>query len=923
MKKTLAILALMSLATLPSLAAQRDIYYGGYRIGEADVAIDVTRIASLPGAVTDSGLDTGKTLTATKVNGQKIVRWWSYKSKENVVPTSTTPAYIRYNNVVTNAAAVYSLNWTYNTVSYSPAYVVVDYDYIKYNLSYDRNGGSGTLPSTTNNVIYTNEVVVAGGELSRAGYTWVGWTNNLTSTVWTGGETVTGSTLGLQSIVDGSNVVLRAKWTANNYKVKFDANGGTGSMDDQSFTYDQAQSLTSNAFTRVGYAFSGWTNATGIAYADGVSVSNLATEEGAVVELFAKWTQKWSIVFKDDARFVEAGDDGVISSNVYVNGEAILQPSNPSHEGYTFNGWAPNVSSTATANATYSATYSVNHYFVRFQSNYGEEIVELQDFEYGKQGTLALQSSLFSRTGYDFAGWALSADSSEKKYDDGAAVLNLATAGTFDLYALWTPIEYTIAFDANGGSGTMAPMENIKYDTVTNLTKCGFTKQGVDFKCWTCAGQTFDDEAQVSNLTNLEGVVTMKAVWSEKCYVEYDANGGTGEMETQTFDAEDLPASLTSNAFEKVGYTFSGWATNETDAAALTVTYVDGTEFTTFASLPAAAGETATLYAVWQTNTYTVVFNPNCASYTGEMADQAFVYDQAQALTVNGFTNETGLAFAGWTNYTDNVGYADGVTVSNLTAAANGTVTLSAVWDVGELSKAMHCDNLYWENQPNATSNTWLAKYEEGIGYGTDSCVVTNGAQISYMIAGVTTNGVLSFKWKANHKHEHEESDADDRDGLKVGYYTDRNATATTFTDLGTLARSEAEAQNETWLAAEVEIEQSYFGNKSKIWLVLRSRRQSCFIDQMTWTPEGSTVEPTEENKPTISAFTATSDGFRLTAGNVSDSFSYQILATNELVGGDWPVKETLSADKLTEGYTITPDAGEPTMFYKVKVIAK
>ena len=91
----------------------------------------------------------------------------------------------------------------------------------------------------------------------------------------------------------------------------------------------------------------------------------------------------------------------------------------------------------------------------------------------------------------------------------------------------------------------------------------------------------------------------------------------------------------------------------------------------------------------------------------------------------------------------------------------------------------------------------------------------------------------------------------------------------------------------------------------------------------MTWEPAG--LEPTEKDKPTISAFTVTADGFTLTVepSNISDSFSYQILATNELVSGDWPVKETLSAEKLTEGYSVIPEADEPTMFYKVKVIAK
>ena len=91
----------------------------------------------------------------------------------------------------------------------------------------------------------------------------------------------------------------------------------------------------------------------------------------------------------------------------------------------------------------------------------------------------------------------------------------------------------------------------------------------------------------------------------------------------------------------------------------------------------------------------------------------------------------------------------------------------------------------------------------------------------------------------------------------------------------------------------------------------------------MTWVPDGQ--EPTDEDKPTICGFTKTTDGFALSVDqtNISDSFSYQILATNELVNGDWPVKKTLTADELKAGYEIVIEENEPKMFYKVKVISK
>jgi uncharacterized repeat protein (TIGR02543 family) len=80
--------------------------------------------------------------------------------------------------------------------------------------------------------------------------------------------------------------------------VKFNANGGTGTMSNESFTYGTAKALTANSFTRAGYAFQGWaTSADGAkAYNDNQTVSNLTTTAGAVVNLYAKWSGKLYMV---------------------------------------------------------------------------------------------------------------------------------------------------------------------------------------------------------------------------------------------------------------------------------------------------------------------------------------------------------------------------------------------------------------------------------------------------------------------------------------------------------------------------------------------------------------------------------------------------------------------------------------------------
>ena len=74
------------------------------------------------------------------------------------------------------------------------------------------------------------------------------------------------------------------------YTVGFNANSGTGTMDDQSFMYNVAQHLTANSFTYSGHAFQGWANnAEGPkVYDNEESVSNLA-DTIATVTLYAKW----------------------------------------------------------------------------------------------------------------------------------------------------------------------------------------------------------------------------------------------------------------------------------------------------------------------------------------------------------------------------------------------------------------------------------------------------------------------------------------------------------------------------------------------------------------------------------------------------------------------------------------------------------
>ena len=88
------------------------------------------------------------------------------------------------------------------------------------------------------------------------------------------------------------DTVYTARYRPAVYKVRFDANGGTGAMADQSHTYDRKQALTANTFTREGYRFTGWNtrgDGKGKAFTDKQAVSNLLTHDGATGVLYAQW----------------------------------------------------------------------------------------------------------------------------------------------------------------------------------------------------------------------------------------------------------------------------------------------------------------------------------------------------------------------------------------------------------------------------------------------------------------------------------------------------------------------------------------------------------------------------------------------------------------------------------------------------------
>ena len=138
-----------------------------------------------------------------------------------------------------------------------------------------------------------------------------------------------------------------------------------------------------------------------------------------------------------------------------------------------------------------------------------------QSMTYGVSA--ALSENGFTRTGYSFSGWNTAADGSGTAYAAGSTVKNLALSGTVYLFAQWTPNRYEIAFDPNGGEGSMDDQPMV-CGVYAALTKNAYTRTGYTFVNWNTAadgsGTTYTNGKTVRNLAT-EGTVTLYAQWAK------------------------------------------------------------------------------------------------------------------------------------------------------------------------------------------------------------------------------------------------------------------------------------------------------------------------------------------------------------------------------------------------------------------------
>ena len=321
-------------------------------------------------------------------------------------------------------------------------------------VSFNSNGGTVVIPGSQEYV--PGQTFGQFPVPTRRGYVFGGW-----YTEPSGGTKMTEATM-----VPSADMELFAHWSPVSYYVRFHANGGTGTMQDQKFSYDSRGNLDVNKFMRNGFAFTGWaTTPSGqVRYAEKASVLNLEETQDAIYDLYAVWSgEGYSI------RFDSNGGTGIMENQTIAIGETQnLWPCVFNRAGYVFMGWSKtptgsveyrdgaavcNLSTQKYGNVQLYAVWVREGSTVRisFDANGGSVAPDYWDCVVGS----AVEAlPLPTRPGYQFTGWFTSVSGGNRIDKISSAQNNMTLYARWQGYGVDDPenVECKISFNANGGS---------------------------------------------------------------------------------------------------------------------------------------------------------------------------------------------------------------------------------------------------------------------------------------------------------------------------------------------------------------------------------------------------------------------------------------------------------------------------------------
>lgn len=412
------------------------------------------------------------------------------------------------------------------------------------------------------------------------------------------------------------DIKLYAKFSANEYRIEYDLQGGVNDIGNPSLYTVEDETVTLSAPTRVHYTFGGW-------FEDGKLVETIDALRLCDIKLVAEWiADKYTIAYN-----LNGGECNDALVTEYTVESADIALPILTKKGYAFCGWYDNaafddkslnnIPSGSYGNINLYAKFSVVEYTISYDLQGGVNSISNPTKYTIEDQNIVLSAP--SRECYAFDGW----------FENGTKVesVEVVRCENVNLAAKWTAIEYSIAYNLDGGScdEELTAKYNVESD---DIILPDLSKDGYKFVGWFIGEKKVEKIAKGSH-----GDLKISAKWSMATYtVEYVCDGNHDNPTELAVDEE-----YTLKDAEKTGYSFEGWHSDES---------LQTRVYTIISS-----GETVTMYAKFAPVTYTITYDYS----GGEGVENPSTYTIESEDIILNAAGKNGFEFLGWFNGEDKI----------------------------------------------------------------------------------------------------------------------------------------------------------------------------------------------------------------------------------------------------------------------------
>lgn len=499
----------------------------------------------------------------------------------------------------------------------SSTIVEIKYDRNTYTVSYEDSVADATIevPSDTTEYRYGATVNVDFALGTRVGYTFRGWKDTESGTVYKSGD-ITSFAIG------AGDVTLYAQWEANTYNIVYNLNGGawasgytSTSAYHDSYTYGEPTSLPNvDKVIKSGYGLVGWYEQPD--FSDD-SITEIASGRTGTINVYAKWeagvtsyTINHFIQNIDDDDYTEDTDAvQVVSGKSEESTQAAIKVT--SHTGFETQ---PITEKTINGDGS---TF-VNVYFNRKQHTVTYEggasgetisVPSTATVRYGASYNIDFTTTV-ERTGYVFESW--------KNIEAGIIYQNGGlTSFTMDdadvtLTAQWTAATntpYKVIHSKQkvdgSGYGSISDTDLVEVENLTGKTGDTVTPSAKSYTGFMVVNSTVQPTTILADGSTAITIQYKRNTYSVRYWGNAPAGTASGTPTDSNSYFYEAKVSLTDAIPTCTGYTFKGWTLiqNATDSTPV-YKYADGES-----TWPTFTDADMELYAQWEEETQNTGIN--------------------------------------------------------------------------------------------------------------------------------------------------------------------------------------------------------------------------------------------------------------------------------------------------------------------------